>query len=153
MSAETKTNKSENNANTGYSLSERFHGKFSRTIQLPQGVQVCPSFHSLLNECFVNELSMHRMKKSKRRWKMVYWLSPSHWQRACMKSHQRRLSSRHHQKKKRISIRSSTFEIHFPISTDNILFCTFILSSSYHFRTCMYNWITNLMKQSKLTLM
>jgi len=36
--AETKS-KSEHNANTGYSLSERLHGKFSRTLQLPQGVQ------------------------------------------------------------------------------------------------------------------
>ena len=42
VSAETK--KSEHNADTEYILNERLHGKFSRTIQLPQGVQVCRSF-------------------------------------------------------------------------------------------------------------
>ena len=39
VSAETK--KSEHNADTGYTFNERFHGKFSRTLQLPEGVQVC----------------------------------------------------------------------------------------------------------------
>lgn len=39
VSAETK--KSEDRADTGYSSRERLYGKFSRTIQLPQGVQVC----------------------------------------------------------------------------------------------------------------
>jgi len=39
VSAETKTTKSEHNADTGYTLNERLHGKFSRTLQLPQGVQ------------------------------------------------------------------------------------------------------------------
>jgi HSP20 family protein len=38
VSAETK--KSEDRAETGYTLRERLHGKFSRTLQLPQGVQV-----------------------------------------------------------------------------------------------------------------
>jgi len=38
VSAETKA-KSEHNGNTGYTLNERLHGKFSRTLQLPQGVQ------------------------------------------------------------------------------------------------------------------
>ena len=33
--------KSEDHAETGYSLRERFHGRFSRTLQLPQGIQVC----------------------------------------------------------------------------------------------------------------
>ena len=42
VSAETKSTKSEHNADTGYTLNERFHGKISRTLQLPQGVQVCP---------------------------------------------------------------------------------------------------------------
>ena len=39
VSAETK--KSENQTGSGYSLRERLHGKFSRTLQLPQAVQVC----------------------------------------------------------------------------------------------------------------
>ena len=39
VSAETK--KSQHNADTGYTFNERLHGKFSRTLQLPQGVQVC----------------------------------------------------------------------------------------------------------------
>ena len=39
VSAETK--KSEDHAETGYTLRERLHGKFSRTLQLPEGVQVC----------------------------------------------------------------------------------------------------------------
>jgi len=37
VSAESK--KSENIADTGYTINERLHGKFSRTVQLPQGVQ------------------------------------------------------------------------------------------------------------------
>jgi len=37
VSAETK--KSGDDADTGYTLRERLHGKFSRTLQLPQGVQ------------------------------------------------------------------------------------------------------------------
>ena len=41
VSAESK--KSEHNGDAGYTLNERLHGKFSRTLQLPQGVQVC--FH------------------------------------------------------------------------------------------------------------
>ena len=44
VSAETK--KSEEHAETGYTLRERLHGKLSRTLQLPEGVQVC---RSLLN--------------------------------------------------------------------------------------------------------
>ena len=39
VSAETK--KSEDHAETGYTLRERLHGKISRTLQLPEGVQVC----------------------------------------------------------------------------------------------------------------
>jgi len=37
VSAETK--KSDEDGETGYSLRERRHGKFSRTLQLPQGIQ------------------------------------------------------------------------------------------------------------------
>ena len=39
VSAETK--QSEQHADAGYTLRERLHGKFSRTLQLPQGVRVC----------------------------------------------------------------------------------------------------------------
>jgi HSP20 family protein len=42
VSAETK--KSEDRTDTGYTLHERLHGKFSRTLQLPQGVSVRCSF-------------------------------------------------------------------------------------------------------------
>ena len=45
VSAETK--KSKHNADTGYTFNERLHGKFSRTLQLPQGVQVCYYFQNL----------------------------------------------------------------------------------------------------------
>ncbi|KAF8808640.1 small heat shock protein [Phlegmacium glaucopus] len=38
VSAETKKS-SEQHAESGYTLREHLHGKFSRTIQLPQGVQ------------------------------------------------------------------------------------------------------------------
>ena len=41
VSAETK--KSEDHAETGYTLRERLHGRLSRTLQLPEGVQVCRS--------------------------------------------------------------------------------------------------------------
>ena len=41
VSAETK--KSEDHAETGYTLRERLHSKLSRTLQLPEGVQVCRS--------------------------------------------------------------------------------------------------------------
>ena len=49
VSAETK--KSEHH-DTGYTLNERLHGKFSRTLQLPQGVQVC-SFLKISTECLL----------------------------------------------------------------------------------------------------
>ena len=42
VSAETKKS-----AETGYTLRERLHGKFSRTLQLPEGVQVCRSLFSI----------------------------------------------------------------------------------------------------------
>ena len=42
VSAETK--KSEDHADTGFTLRERLYGKFSLTLQLPQGVQVCCFF-------------------------------------------------------------------------------------------------------------
>jgi HSP20 family protein len=48
VSAETK--KSED-AQNGRTSRERFHGKFSRTIQLPRGVKVCcSSLNMLLND-------------------------------------------------------------------------------------------------------
>ena len=40
VSAEAK--KSEEQAETGYTLRERPRGRLSRTLQLPEGVQVCP---------------------------------------------------------------------------------------------------------------
>jgi HSP20 family protein len=40
VSAETK--KSEEHVDAGFTSRERLYGKFSRTLQLPQGVQVCP---------------------------------------------------------------------------------------------------------------
>jgi HSP20 family molecular chaperone IbpA len=48
VSAEAK--KSEEHAETGYTLRERLHGRLSRTLQLPEGVQVCISFPNILNE-------------------------------------------------------------------------------------------------------
>ena len=42
VSAEAK--KSEERAETGYTLRERSRGRLSRTLQLPEGVQVCPFF-------------------------------------------------------------------------------------------------------------
>jgi HSP20 family protein len=35
--------KSGDHAETGYTLRERLHGRLSRTLQLPEGVQVCSS--------------------------------------------------------------------------------------------------------------
>ena len=52
VSAETK--KSEHNADTGYTLNERLHGKFSLTLQLPQAVQVCCSLLNLLERMSIN---------------------------------------------------------------------------------------------------
>ena len=40
VSAETKAQSEEHNERNGYIFNERFHGKFSRTLRLPQGVQV-----------------------------------------------------------------------------------------------------------------
>jgi HSP20 family protein len=39
VSAESK--KPEDHVETGYTLRERLHGRFSRTLQLPEGVQAC----------------------------------------------------------------------------------------------------------------
>ena len=47
VSAETK--KSEDHADAGYTLRERLHGKFWRTLQLPRGVQVCCFFLTWMN--------------------------------------------------------------------------------------------------------
>ena len=47
ISAETK---SEDRSETGYILRERPHGRLTRTIQLPEGVQVCSSLLKCLNE-------------------------------------------------------------------------------------------------------
>lgn len=44
VSAETK--KSEKHADNGYTSRERVYGKFSRTLQLPQGIKVCGYFQS-----------------------------------------------------------------------------------------------------------
>jgi HSP20 family protein len=41
LTVSAETNKSEDYVDTGYTIRERLHGKFSRTLQLPQGVQVC----------------------------------------------------------------------------------------------------------------
>lgn len=41
VSAETR--KSEDHAETGYTFRERLNGRLSRTLQLPEGVQVCNS--------------------------------------------------------------------------------------------------------------
>ena len=46
VSAETK--KSEKHAETGYTTRERLHGRLSRTLQLPEGVQVCRSFVDII---------------------------------------------------------------------------------------------------------
>jgi HSP20 family protein len=46
LTVSAETNKSEEHAETGYTLRERIYGKLSRTIQLPQDVQVR---HSSLN--------------------------------------------------------------------------------------------------------
>ena len=51
VSAEAK--KSNEKYADGYILRERPYGKFSRTIQLPQGVQVCRPFQICLNECWL----------------------------------------------------------------------------------------------------
>ena len=46
VSAETK--KSEKHAETGYTIRERLHGRLSRTLQLPEGVQVCLFFVDII---------------------------------------------------------------------------------------------------------
>ena len=48
VSAEAK--KAENHPEKGYTLRERIHGKLSRTLQLPEGVQVCRSLISMIFE-------------------------------------------------------------------------------------------------------
>jgi len=48
VSAETK--KSEEHMESGFTVRERFHGKVSRTLQLPQGVQVTVTFPKFLPE-------------------------------------------------------------------------------------------------------
>ena len=90
VSAESKKS---NLHDTGYTLNERLHGKFVRTLQLPQGVQVCHSF--LKKSPWVNvnwRLMSHRVNRSKRRWKMVFWLSRSQSPR--LNIHQRKLRFR-----------------------------------------------------------
>ena len=44
LTVSAESEKSGHNADSGYTLNERIHGKFSRTLQLPQGVQVCCLF-------------------------------------------------------------------------------------------------------------
>ena len=48
VSAEAK--KAENHPEKGYTLRERIHGKLSRTLQLPEGVQVCRSLINMIFE-------------------------------------------------------------------------------------------------------
>ena len=62
VSAETK--KSEEHAETGYILRERLYGKFSRTIQLPQGVQVCHSSLNILGMSSANYLTQEEQIKA-----------------------------------------------------------------------------------------
>jgi HSP20 family protein len=50
VSAETTKKSEHTKADTGFTLNERLHGKFSRTLQLPQGIQVCCSFLNLLEQ-------------------------------------------------------------------------------------------------------
>ena len=54
VSAETKKSEQHDDADTGYMLKERHYGKFSSTLQLPQGVQVCRSFLNKKNVLKVN---------------------------------------------------------------------------------------------------
>jgi HSP20 family protein len=61
VSAETK--KSEDHAETGYTLRERLHGRLSRTLQLPEGVQVCRSLLNIFEWILTH---LHRMSRSKR---------------------------------------------------------------------------------------
>ena len=91
VSAESKKS---NPHDTGYTLNERLHGKFARTLQLPQGVQVCHSFlKNLLGWMSTDgQLMSHRVNRSKRRWKMVFWLSRSQSPR--LNIHQRKLRFR-----------------------------------------------------------
>jgi HSP20 family molecular chaperone IbpA len=51
VSAETK--KPEECTDTGYTLRERLNGKFSRSFQLPQGVQLCCSFFKWPFDCHI----------------------------------------------------------------------------------------------------
>ena len=54
VSAESKKSEQHDDADTGYMLKERRYGKFSSTLQLPQGVQVCRSFLKKKNVLKVN---------------------------------------------------------------------------------------------------
>ena len=56
VSAETKTTNSDLNGDSGYTLKERLRGKFSRTLRLPQGVQVCHSFINLLRWTSIDDI-------------------------------------------------------------------------------------------------
>ena len=50
LTVSAETNKSEEHAQTGYTLRERLNGRLSRTLQLPEGVQVCLFLIIFLNE-------------------------------------------------------------------------------------------------------
>ena len=67
VSAETKN--PESLVETGYTLRERLHGKFSRTLQLPEGVQVCRFLINMFQRVLTH---LHRMSRSKPRLKMVF---------------------------------------------------------------------------------
>ena len=125
VSAETK--KSEHRADTGYTFNERLHGKFSRTLQLPQGIQVCRSFLNLLEWMSTDDYRLHRVNRSKQPWKMVSWLWRS--QRPCLKSHQRRSLFKRRPRIRKVTRRTSTYEFHSSITT---IFATlFILITTY----------------------
>ena len=72
VSAETK--KSEEHADSGYTLRERLYGKISRTLQLPQGVQVRHYLTIAWNRCRLTFFlfASYRTSRSKRRWKTAF---------------------------------------------------------------------------------
>lgn len=65
VSAESKI--SEDHQEGGYAIRERRFGKYSRTLQLPQGVKV-----RILSPHRRTMLIIHRTKKSKHRWRMAF---------------------------------------------------------------------------------
>jgi len=68
VSAETK--QSEEYAENGYTTRERRFGKYSRTLQLPQGTKVCLLDSGLSQDRVLTALFDRRMK-SRLRWRTV----------------------------------------------------------------------------------